>query len=97
MTMTLSGTTGGASAAANGYTWLPNNILIQWGSVTMTSSGAVTFPTAFPNNCFSMTASGSYSGGADYAFNISALSKTAATISHSGSISQTVYWIAIGN
>lgn len=60
MPMTLSGTSGGASLAANGYTYLPNGALIQWGSVASTTTNgttAVTFPIAFPTACQSVVVS----------------------------------------
>lgn len=39
------------SKAANGYTKLPNGLIIQWGSATTTGGGAVSvsFPITFPN------------------------------------------------
>lgn len=60
MPMTLSGTSGGASLSANGYTYLPNGALIQWGSVPSTvtnATTAVTFPIAFPTACQSVVVS----------------------------------------
>lgn len=44
-----------SSIAANGYSYLPNGLLIQWG--VSNASGAVSFPITFPNQCFSITAS----------------------------------------
>lgn len=50
-------TLGTSSATANGYTWLPNGILLQWGTVSANATiGDATFPIAFPNECFSVTA-----------------------------------------
>lgn len=48
--------TNAKSATANGYVQLPSGIIIQWG--TFTGSGVKTFPTAFPNACLMVTASG---------------------------------------
>lgn len=39
------------SKAANGYTYLPNGVLLQWGSFTGVNNDPVTFPIAFPNLC----------------------------------------------
>jgi hypothetical protein len=43
-----------ASMGANGYTKLPNGLILQWGNVAANSSGlaTLTFPIAFPNNLF---------------------------------------------
>lgn len=50
-------TRGTPSAAANGYTFLPGGLLIQWGSVSIGLSGATfTFPIAFTTACYSVTA-----------------------------------------
>ena len=47
----------GASIANNGYQKLPSGLIIQWGSLsTSNTNGTVTFPTAFPNACFSVVA-----------------------------------------
>lgn len=43
------------SKNANGYTYLPNGIILQWGYVGVVSAGgtrSVTFPVSFPNACF---------------------------------------------
>jgi len=49
---------GTSSKAANGYTWLPNGTMLQWFTATVTNTAAqiIAFPTAFPTNCYSLTA-----------------------------------------
>jgi hypothetical protein len=48
---------GTSSIAANGYTYLPNQLLLQWGSLLVNSSTAAqTWPTAFATNAYSITA-----------------------------------------
>lgn len=42
--------------AQNGYTWLPNGVIMQWGLVD-DDGYTKNFPIAFPNGCFVMTAS----------------------------------------
>ncbi|MFB6364417.1 hypothetical protein ACFCP7_10180 [Paenibacillus elgii] len=37
------------SKAINGFQKLPSGLILQWGKATITNSGAVTFPMAFPN------------------------------------------------
>jgi hypothetical protein len=47
-----------SSQSGSGYTKLPNGLIIQWGTYNTTSSqagNAITFPLAFPNNCFSVS------------------------------------------
>jgi hypothetical protein len=45
-----------ASLSSNGYTYLPNGIIMQWGSAGGASSNPATilFPISFPNSCFSV-------------------------------------------
>lgn len=51
-----------SNISANGYSYLPNGLMIQWGTVTVGTSSdtnvgaSVTFPTTFPNAVFSTTA-----------------------------------------
>lgn len=50
---------GNVSIAANGYTSLPNGLIMQWGryDTTVIEGGVnVTFPIAFPNACLNVTA-----------------------------------------
>lgn len=44
------------SLAANGYVKLPGGIILQWGIISSTDDAdqAFTFPTTFPNACFSI-------------------------------------------
>lgn len=47
-------------ASSNGYSWLPGEILIQWGLTNSVSQGnnlTVNFPITFPNNIFSVIVS----------------------------------------
>lgn len=46
-------------AAATGTSFLPGGIIIQWGPFSGNNAGIVnTFATAFPNNCWSVVATG---------------------------------------
>lgn len=56
----------GVSKSNNGYTKLPNGIILQWGILTTsfpnnnvgtTSTGFISFPITFPNGIFSITSS----------------------------------------
>lgn len=47
---------GTASKTANGYTYLPNGLLFQWGLLPgANSSSTITFPVAFPTAALSVT------------------------------------------
>lgn len=54
-------TRGTPSVGANGYTFLPGGLLLQWGTVTTSGLGAATFtfPVAFSSAVYSVTATGS--------------------------------------
>ena len=49
---------GSSTKATNGYTYLTNGIKIQWfnAAVTNAAAQAITYPTAFGTNCYSITA-----------------------------------------
>jgi len=48
---------GSSSITANGYTYLPNGLLLQWGSAPASTSGVTSnFPTPFPTNAFAIVA-----------------------------------------
>lgn len=90
-------------AAANGYSFLPGGIIIQWGVVPAPgSSGTVLFATSnidFPNNCFnvsftqrrdaSTSAQGMYVNGAP--------TKLQFAYNGSSSSDTALFWTAIGN
>lgn len=85
-----------ATQYANGYTRLPNGLLLQWGTVLAnTTTGAVTFPAAF-GPVFSMTATANDKSTTCMAA-VTALTNTTATVLLASNVSQrTVYWQAIG-
>ena len=88
---------GSSSAAANGYTRLPNGILFQWGSVTGVTSaaGSITFPAAF-NTVYSFTATGTANTVGNGHIAVTSLSTTAASVRSGNGTGQTVYWMGIG-
>lgn len=85
---------GNTSLTTNGYSYIPGGALIQWGIVTVTSSGVtVTFPTAFPTACFNIVCSSNASGSVNpYPTSIN----STAVIIKSGS-TELCYWQAIGH
>jgi hypothetical protein len=100
----------GASAMTNGFVW-SGGILFQWGQVVTTlgpgTTGTVTFPVAFPNNCFAVQTTPGFASGnpptnnnpCTIAYSTPISSKTAFswecfTVSNKYT---NFYWFAIGN
>lgn len=92
-----------ASLAANGYQKLPSGLIIQWGSFNGAGSGAtttVTFPIAFPNNRFTVSAIGAAANNVmgsvwrDSAPSPNPLTQFAFA---TNTLSNIVFWIAVGN
>ena len=95
----------------NGYTKLPNGIIIQWGMVPVTSQGGIgiytvpiSFTISFPNRCFSLVTTAyccdiPIANYAAFSY-VGGLSKTGFTgtvykYEYNGSFN--IHWIAIGN
>lgn len=97
-------TLGTASATANGYTRLPNGILMQWGSqtasVNATVTATITFPVAFTTfYSLSIDGIGATAAGNNSILN-AAPNTTAAvwrSLSTAAASSITVYYVAIGS
>jgi hypothetical protein len=90
----------GRSAATNGYVWI-GGILLQWGKSTSASgSQSITFPVAFPTNCFNVeitqTTTGSSASSAGAVVSSSVTQTGFSFITSSGSING-FFWLAIGN
>jgi hypothetical protein len=88
------------SKTTNGYTYLPNGLIFQWGNVTApsNSSAVFNFPIAFPNQAFQIAAStnnpqpAATNGNSCGAYVIS----TAQYRAFSDDSSKNVTWIAVG-
>jgi hypothetical protein len=52
----------GSNWAINGYQYLPNGFLIQWGQSSVHTSGIFSFPISFPNACVAMSLNDGYAG-----------------------------------
>ena len=87
---------GSVSKTANGYVWLPNGVLCQWGTVLAnTTTGNATFSIAFPTACQSVNFS--VIGSANVAYQFAAPNTTVATIRTSSSTTAiSVQYKAIG-
>lgn len=83
-------------ASANGSTFLLGGIILKWGSAG-TIGIPLSFPVAFPNNCFVVQVIGTsalYTGG----FVVTAVSSTAFTVQRTSGVGSTgYYYLAIGN
>lgn len=91
-----------SSLAANGYVKLANGLIIQWGttaSVTAGSNATLTFPLAFPTNCWAVTITPISAGnsGATTTLTSSTPTTSNVTVRNWGSISCPGFFIAIGN
>jgi len=85
----------------DGYVKLPGGVILQWGR-TVCSAGTttITFPIAFPNACFSVTASPFISGNTGgISSTVDAISSAPTTTSvvYSTTTGWTLYWMAVGN
>jgi hypothetical protein len=91
-------------AAANGVSFLPGGLIIQWGSVANPVTGTtVTFPLAFPNNIFSITLGPARPDTTSQALTIDSTVNPSENINFklvTGSSAggyKLCYWMAIGN
>lgn len=93
------GTTAG-SLTTNGYAYLPNGLIIQWGitaSIGVGGSATVTFPIAFPSACKSVTTARVEASSANsYGISVSSASTTSVVIYSNGARAGAQYWTAIG-
>jgi len=92
------------SAAANGFTFLPGGLLLQWGVKNAASGGGaannVTFPTAFSAAPYSISTTSARSDSANatpaFVSTTSVPTTTTFRIVNTSSNSHNVYWMAIG-
>lgn len=88
--------TSSIAASTNGYTWLPNNIKLNFGSVQANSStGDATFNSAFGTACLSVVVTG-LSGTANGAYVSGSPNTTVASIRTPSGTAANVSYIAIG-
>jgi hypothetical protein len=87
---------GTVSKTSNGYVWLPNGVLNQWGTVSANSTtGNATFSIAFPTACRAVTLS--VVGSANVAYQLASPNSTVTTIRTSSTTTAIdVQYIAIG-
>lgn len=90
------------SATANGYSFLPGGIILQWGTVNATGASNVTvnFPITFPANCFNVQISrlhSSSSPGSNSMWVNTTPSTSSFQIHNDDGHTWAYYWFAIGN
>ena len=87
-------------ADVNGHTYLPNGIILQWGTGTSSSDDEQNFEfsLAFPNACFNVVTHRT-NGDSQYLLPVQSVTTTNFEINRHASIDgdQTFYWQAIGN
>lgn len=89
-------TLGSSTSAANGYTFLPNGLKLNWGWVSANSSdGNATFTSAYTTNCWSVTATSNTST-ATYQASVQSVNNTVAVIRTANVTSTNVFWMSIG-
>lgn len=87
---------GSATSAANGASYLPNGLKLNWGWVSASSSaGAVTFTSPYTTNAWVVIAT-SNTAVATYGAAVTAWTKTGATILTANAAATNVFWQAIG-
>ena len=90
------------SKSANGYTYLPNGVLIQWGTfATSGTTYTLTYPIAFPSACTFVLPIRYAAGDTGGVVDIALVAGASATLGLSSQVFSTVsgwsvYWIAIG-
>ena len=83
------------SLSSNGWTKLPNGLIIQWGNVSFTGSSlTASFPTSFPNNVFAVVNSPIYDGNNNVG--VSSFTRSNFTLSGSAARSYGISYFAIG-
>lgn len=83
------------SKQANGYTYLPNGIVMQWGNYQNANSTAnvISFPLAFSTNVYSITVS---SNTVDANVGIYAQNSSTFTVRTGSTTASPIFWQAIG-
>jgi hypothetical protein len=99
--LTTPGTNHG-SIGINGYMVESTGLIRQWGLATGLSNGnnTITFPLAFPSNCFNITAtlSGVLSVANAHCFTTTpTVTNFVINVQDAGATTDTAYWMAIGN
>lgn len=92
------------TVAANGETFIPGGIIIKWGFEDNVGTGTVSFPVAFPNNCFNVWTTAYFTGSTPLSLpatvNVRNPSLTTGfvwTMKRDSNSYTGFYWMAMGN
>jgi hypothetical protein len=88
------------SKSTNGYTYLPNGIIIQWGvasNVGGNSTQAVTLPITYPNAIWMTQATAGTTSDINEPVYSYSQTTSSITVRNSSSTTVNIYWFAIGN
>jgi len=88
------------SSTTNGYTYLPNGLILQWGiasSVSLNSNTTVTLPTAFPSNIFNIQVTPAHNNANEDVCGGTAISTSQILITNGSGFTASLYWTVIGN
>lgn len=89
---------GNSSITANGYSWMPNGLLMQWGTLVVNTVSSATFSQTFPTGVLSVavTPIGTSLVGANTPRVINANTSVANITSATSLSTNTAYYLAIG-
>lgn len=89
---------GSSITSSNGYTWLPNGLMMQWGKVTANNSGGnITFANVFPTQLFSIQfTTNTSTWNSTYTPQLIASNTSTANVRTGNATSTTVFYMAIG-
>jgi len=85
--------------AANGCTFLPGGLMLQWGQtggIASNANAVIGFSSAFSGNAYSVTVTGRHNGGEIVGGNIAAIGAASFTLRNTSTSNRDFYWIAIG-
>ena len=84
------------SLAQNGYTTLPNGLIMQWGRGQITNDGDVVFPMAFPNSLVNVQVTNEGAGSISHGYNWSLSDTTKFRCTSHGGGALSYSYIALG-
>ena len=88
---------GSSSKTSNGYAWLPNGILMQWGTVASnTTAGDVSFSVSFPTAIIGVTATPATTYIVNGFPNVTTQSTSGCSIRTGSATARTIFWQALG-
>jgi len=89
---------GTATLAVNGFTWIPNGLILQWFTATAVNSTSHfwAYPTAMPTGTYSVVGTGNFAGSNNY-IAITTSNTTGCNAASACTLNESVSFIAIGH